>query len=53
MVNPHGKGYSYFISPIDIRSAMKGQVNAKTQVTLLLTALADAENESLPCKSLQ
>lgn len=53
MVSPHGKLYSYLITLNEIRSAMKGQVNAKPQVTLLLTASADAENESLSCKSLQ
>lgn len=44
MVNPHGKLYSCFIASNEIRSAMKGQVNAKLRVTLLLTASADAEN---------
>ena len=41
MVNPHGKLYSCLTTFDEIRSAVREEVNAKPQVTLI-TALADS-----------
>jgi len=41
MVIPHGKLYSYLTTFSGIRSTVKEEVNAKTQVTLI-TALDDS-----------